>query len=160
MWRFLTGAAAMLVLVAAGFYLSRQMAESAVPLPAPPVGATGADAPAVGSAPVADPAIREARRFARYDKNKDGLVGTEEYLVTRQKAFARIDTNRDGVLSFAEYSAKATEKFRKADQNRSGGLDSKEFATTRAVRKARPAVNCPPTGQPAKAAEIEGEGDG
>lgn len=98
MWRFLTGAAAMLVLVAAGFFLSRQMAESAVPLPAPPVGTAGADAPAVSSAPVADPAIREARRFARYDKNKDGLVGTEEYLVTRQKAFARIDTNRDGVI--------------------------------------------------------------
>jgi hypothetical protein len=162
MWRYLTGAAAMLVLVAAGFFLSRQMATSAVALPQPPT--SGADALGADSqtrqAPVADEATREARRFARYDKNKDGSVGTEEFLATRRKAFARIDTNHDGVLSFAEYAAKTTEKFKKADVNRSGALDVAEFATTKPVRKARVTVNCPPVTQPAKTSEGDGEAEG
>lgn len=161
MWRYFAGAAAMLALVASGFFLSRQMAASAVTLPAlPPKFSSEMGDTAVSGAPVADEATREARRFARYDKDKDGSFGAAECLATRQKAFARIDTNHDGVLSFAEYAAKTTEKFKKADVNRSGGLDPKEFATTKPVRKARPAANCPPPTQPAKVTEGESEPEG
>ncbi len=104
-----------------------------------------ADAPAPLVAPVSNvtPADREARRFNRYDKDRDGQITTDEYFVTRRKAFAKLDLNGDGKLSFDEYSAKAAKKFATADTGHDGKLDAAEFATT-AVKHRPRAINCPP----------------
>ena len=96
-------------------------------------------------APVSDvtPADREARRFNRYDKDRDGAVTREEYFVSRQKAYARLDLDGDGKLSFAEYSAKAAKKFMTADLNRDQQLGAAEFASTAVKRRVRTAPECP-----------------
>lgn len=104
------------------------------------------DAPAPLVAPVSDvtPADREARRFNRYDKDRDSLITRDEYFVSRRKAFAKLDLDGDGKLSFDEYSAKAAKKFTTADASHDGKLNPAEFATTAVKRKPRVAANCPP----------------
>lgn len=107
-------------------------------------------------APVSDvtPADREAKRFSRYDKDKDGAITRDEYLANRKRAFAKLDTNHDGKLSFDEYSVKAITKFDTADADHDGKLAPVEFATTAVVRKPRTKAVCPP-GTPAAAAPEE-----
>jgi hypothetical protein len=106
--------------------------------------AAPADAPLV--APVSDvtPADREAKRFKRYDKDKDGAISRDEYLAARHKAFAKLDTDHDGKLSFDEYSVKAIGKFSDADVDHNGRLSPEEFATTAVKRKPRTKAVCPP----------------
>lgn len=161
MWRYLVGAASMLGLVGAGFALSRYMAQSEVPLPVQPAYAAEASGPPP-AAPRADEMSKEEKRFNRYDRDRNGAVARDEFLLSRQKAFAKLDTNGDGKLSFDEYAVKSAARFAKADGNRSGGLDRTEFATTRPVRKAKPKpkADCPPVApQPSvPAAEDEAEG--
>lgn len=113
-------------------------AEAGRPIP------TG-DAPAPLVALVSDvtPADREARRFNRYDKDRDSAITRDEYFVSRRKAFARLDLDGDGKLSFDEYNARAAKKFATADASRDGKLSAAEFATTAVKRRPR-AVNCPP----------------
>lgn len=89
---------------------------------------------------------REARRFARYDKDASAAVSREEYLVNRRKAFARADVNKDGRLDFEEFAASTAKKFAKADRNGDGALTAKEFATTALKRKPKAACVCPPPG--------------
>ncbi len=88
-------------------------------------------------------AEREARRFNRYDRDKDGRITRDEYLANRKKGFARLDTNHDGVLSFDEYVVKTDDKFAKADRDGDGALDRAEFATTAVKRRPRSACACP-----------------
>ena len=97
-------------------------------------------------APVSDvtPLDKEAKRFNRYDKNKDGAITRDEYLANRRKAFAKLDLNHDGVLSFDEYSVKAIAKFTTADADRNSKLSAAEFATTVVKRKPRTKAVCPP----------------
>lgn len=161
MWRFLAGVVSALMLAGAGFLLWSGLAKKEQTAPAPPPQVAAADAPAADPAvpappPQADEATREQKRFSRYDRNDDGAVDRDEYLLLRRKAFARLDTDGNGSLSFDEYAVKTIQKFAKADADKSGRLDGKEFATTRVVRKARPA--CPPArrAEPAPAA-AEGE---
>jgi hypothetical protein len=118
-----------------------------------------ADAPLV--APVSDvtPADREAKRFKRYDKDKDGSISRDEYLATRRKAFAKLDTDHDGKLSFDEYAVKTIAKFDTADVRHEGKLTPEEFATTAVVRKPRTKAVCPP-GTARAAAAPPDEGDG
>lgn len=151
MWRYLGGAASMLVLMGAGFFLVREMAVSQVPLPeAPPASGGSPLANVPLKAPAADEASKEEKRFNRTDKDKNGTIAKAEFLFTRQRAFARLDTNGDGTISFDEYAAKTSEKFLKADGDKNGALTGKEFATTRVIRKAKPPrADCPP----AKAAQ-------
>ncbi len=163
MGRFLAGVASALLLVTAGFFLWTGHARRDVSLPA--VHATAAageavvaadPAPAVADPPAASEKTREQKRFDRYDRNRDGKVDRDEYLLSRHKAFAKLDTNGDGKLSFEEYSAKAIAKFAKADGDRSGTLDAAEFATTRVQRKSKP--RCPPQQASTKpAAEAAGD---
>jgi hypothetical protein len=128
--------------------------------------AAGGQAIVVGDTapPVVDPLeasekTREQKRFDRYDRNRDGKVDLDEYLLSRHKAFAKLDTNGDGRLSFEEYSVKAIGKFAKADMARSNTLDAAEFATTRVQRKSKP--KCPPAQQTARpVAEGEGKDEG
>lgn len=46
-----------------------------------------------------------ARRFARLDRNRDGVVDRQEIAATMARRFARLDTNRDGELTPAERTA-------------------------------------------------------
>jgi EF hand len=146
MGRFLSGVASALFLATAGFFIWQAQADKASPIPPPP--ADAASAP-LGLADLAPPPqaserTREQKRFARYDKDKNGIVGRDEYLLSRQKAFAKLDVNGDGRLGFDEYAVKTVTKFAAADKDRTGGLNAAEFATTRVVRKAQPKRNCPP----------------
>lgn len=163
MVRYLAGVASALLLVAAGFFLWTGLAhrEGSVPTAPPqavPVSsAATADATAVIDPPQASERTREQKRFDRYDRNRDGKVDRDEYLLSRRKAFAKLDTDGDGKLSFDEYSAKAIAKFAKADADRSGSLTATEFATTRVQRKPKP--KCAPA-QPAAREAPAGEGEG
>ena len=109
-------------------------------------------------APVSDvtPLDKEAKRFRRYDKDRNGAVSRDEYLAARHKAFAKLDVNGDGKLSFEEYSVKAIAKFAGADANHDGSLTAAEFATTAVKRKPRNKPVCPPGAVVAAAAEGEG----
>lgn len=119
-------------------------------LPPPPAARADADiraafapeAPALAPiAPEPPPRDREARRFARYDKDRDAAVTREEYAAARRKAFAKLDVDGDGRLNFDEYATKTLAKFDAADADRSGRLDAPEFATTAIKRK--PRADCP-----------------
>ena len=108
--------------------------------------ASGSDIPLI--APVSDitPEDREARRFKRGDKDKDGSISREEYFANRRKAFAKLDVDGDGKLSFDEYAAKAIVKFTTADADHDNRLAAAEFATTAAKRSTRTKPVCPPAG--------------
>lgn len=151
MWRFLAGAAAALVLAFAGLFLWRAQADKAPLIPAAPAAlfqASGEGDVELAPPPAATERTREEKRFARYDKDKNGAVAREEYLAGRRKGFAKLDTNGDGRLSFEEYAVKGVQKFAAADKDRSGQLNTSEFATTRVVRKAKPKRDCPPARAP------------
>ena len=155
MKRFLAGVASALLLVTAGLFIWTAQADrgSLVP-PLPAMAASAATAEAVP--PSATEKTREEKRFARYDRNRDGTVGRDEYLLSRHKAFAKLDTNGDGRLGFDEYAVKTATKFAGADKDKSGSLNSTEFATTRVMRKSQPRCACtPPKPAPPPADEPE-----
>lgn len=158
MGRFLAGVASALLLVTAGFFVWSAQADRASLIP--PAPAAAADAPMgiadVAGPPAATEKTREEKRFARYDKDKNGTVGRDEYLLSRKKAFAKLDVNRNGRLEFDEYAVKTTTKFAGADRDRNGALTAAEFATTRVVRKNRPKPDCAPA--LTRPAEDEAEG--
>lgn len=146
---FLAGAGSALLLTGAGFFIWQAQAERAPSLPAAPAALTAlaATSAPMGIADLAPPPeagerTREEKRFARYDKDRNGTVGGDEYLAARHKGFAKLDVNSDGKLSFDEYAVKAVTKFRAADRDKSGVLNATEFAATRVVRKAKPRSNC------------------
>jgi hypothetical protein len=86
----------------------------------------------------------EQRRLKRYDKDDNGAVGREEYLLSRRKAFAKLDTDSSGTLSFDEYAVKTIDKFDKADADNNSSLSEKEFALTAQKRAQKKPVECPP----------------
>jgi hypothetical protein len=141
MRRFLALAVALVALVAAGMLWTRDgpvaVATEAAP---PPVADIDDDVPLVAPASDVTPADREARRFARYDKDKDSRISRDEFLASRQKAFAKLDANGDGKLAFDEYVAATTKKFSRADRDADGRLKADEFATT--APKRRKTVTC------------------
>ena len=160
MWRFLVGGVAALMMVGAVilFMGKRARSDSVLPaLSAAVAPATGDDA-LPGSVPEASDKTREQKRFDRYDKDRDGKVTREEYLVARRKAFAKLDVNGDGKLSFDEWAVKAETKFAAADADKSGAMTPAEFATTAVKRKAARRVKCPqvPAAAPADAKDDEG----
>ena len=161
MWRYLAGAVAALLMVAAGVLVFNARARTDAVLPPQPLAAAGGagQATPAGTAlpdtvPQASERTREQKRFDRYDKDRDGKVTRDEYLLARRKAF---DTNHDGQLSFDEWAIKAETKFAGADHDKSGTLTAAEFATTAVKRKPR-RTNCPPASQAAPAARPDEEG--
>ena len=144
MWRFLAGVASALLLCGAGLVWWTGGKQSAPLLSAiaPPL-ARSTDA-AQAAPPEAEERTREQKRFDRYDKDRNELVGADEYLASRKKAFAKLDANADGRLTFDEWAKKTIDKFATADADKSKTLSRAEFATTKMVRKARPKPNCPP----------------
>ena len=100
------------------------------------------------AAPAARPKSREEQRFARADRDDDGVITQTEYLGQRRRNYDKLDVNGDGRLSFEEYAASGIEKFRKADADGDGRLRPAEFATTAPKpansRVAKAAAPCPP----------------
>jgi len=157
MGRFLAGVAAALLLVTGGFFIWRAQADRGTMVPA--LAAATADAPMgladLAGPPAASERTREEKRFARYDKDKNGAVAREEYLLARRKSFAKADINGDGRLDFEEYAVKTTTKFAAADKDRNGALGPAEFASTRVVRKGAPKCACRPVTRAPAAAPAE-----
>ncbi|MBV7256732.1 hypothetical protein KCG44_08025 [Pacificimonas sp. WHA3] len=123
---------------------------AAAPPPVVPGPAAPASCPAVPQcrvaappepAPKADPVLREQRRFARSDKDRDGVVAKAEYLQSRQKSFDRMDSNGDGVIDFIEYSVKQRARFDASDCDATETLTPGEFEST-ATRKDAPEPDC------------------
>lgn len=152
MWRYLVGGLAALLLSGAGWLLffgearSDSTARAATILPAMPQSGPPSTDNTPVDLPEAPERTREQKRFGRYDKDRDGRITRDEYLVPRHKAFAKLDTNGDGRLSFDEWAIKTTARFADADRDRSGAMDAAEFATTAPKRKAsRPTCRCEDT---------------
>ena len=144
MWRYLAGGAAILLLVGAGATLLGSRGHPGAPLLAATAPAQAGNAPLPDSVPEAGDRTREQKRFDRFDKDRNGQVTREEFLVQRRKAYAKLDANHDGVLSFDEWAVKAETKFATADGDKSGAMTPTEFATTAVKRTARPRPKCPP----------------
>lgn len=143
MWRFLAGVASALLLSGAGlFWWTSSRPESPLAQAMAPALAASTASEKPAPPPEAEERTREEKRFDRYDKDRDQTITPEEYLASRRKAYAKLDANADGRLSFDEWAKKTTDKFAKADGDKSRVLSREEFATTKVVRKARPA--CPP----------------
>lgn len=157
MWRYLVGCLATLAFVAAGVLLYNRNARSVAALPLAAMAQAGGstsqgDFGLPDTVPAASEQARAAKRFDRYDQDRNGAIGREEYLAPRRKAFAKLDINRDGTLSFDEWAAKTEAKFTTADKDKSGAMTSTEFATTAPKRKPpRIRRDCPPP-EPAAAA--------
>lgn len=149
MWRYLAGAVAALLLAGGGMLLINGRAHSPNPLAAiaapTPVADGQTDTALPASVPEASAQTREQRRFGRYDKDHDGSITREEYLMQRRRAYARLDLNHDGQLSFDEWGARTITKFTTADRDHNGAMNAAEFATTAPVRRAstRRAAPCP-----------------
>lgn len=146
MWRYLAGGAALLAAGGAAVLVTRHPSRTAALLPAVPQAVAAPADPAISDAqvPEATPATREQKRFARYDKDRNGAVSRDEYLAARRKAFAKLDVNGDGRLDFDEWAVKVLTKFGAADADRSGAMTPAEFATTAVKRKAPSRTKCPP----------------
>ena len=131
MLRFLAGAAACFLLMTGAFLIWQSRAASGPSLPgAPPARPAtlfGDGEPL--QAPEASAKTRDEKRFARYDKDKDGKVETMEYLAARRRNFDKLDVDHNGALSFAEYAVKGIEKFNAAG-GRKGFLTPAEFVAT------------------------------
>jgi hypothetical protein len=135
MVRFLAGAAAAFLLLTGAFLMWQSHAERspvlpAAPAPRPFVASATMQQPDLSlEAPEASPKSREEKRFARYDKDKNGKVEAAEYLAARRKNFDKLDVDHNGGLSFNEYAAKGIEKFVGAG-GRKGWLSPAEFVKT------------------------------
>lgn len=147
MRRYLAGVISALLLVGAGVFLFRSNA-APEPLTAAPrqavAGSAQANEPLPAPLPEASPKSREQKRFDRLDKDRDGKITQDEYLIARRKAYAKLDVNGDGRLAFDEWAVKAATKFAGADRDKSGVLTAPEFATTAVKRSPRAKCVCPP----------------
>lgn len=148
MWRYLVGACAALLLAGAGVLVFGARTKSDPVLPQRPAATGTASAESAAALPDAMPEAsartREQKRFDRYDKDRDGKVTREEYLLQRRKAYAKLDADHDGKLSFEEWAIKATTKFATADRDRTGAMSAPEFATTAVKRTTKAPVKCAP----------------
>lgn len=142
MWRYLAGVASALLFATVGiiWWTSRADRASAIPLAPRAVQVAAAQSDDPDEPPAASEKSREQRRFARYDKDEDGIITRAEMLDTRRKAYEKLDSNHDGKLSFEEWTIATSERFAKADADRSGTLTAAEFATTK--REIKPTQRC------------------
>ena len=128
MWRYLAGGAAGILLVVAGMTLQAMRSPPATTLAAMPAAAAETATPngqTTGPAvPEALPATRGRKRFDRYDKDRNGSVTRDEYLMARHKAFAKLDVDGNGTWSFDEWAMKAETKFSLADKDKSGAMNA------------------------------------
>ncbi|WP_448578907.1 EF-hand domain-containing protein [Thermaurantiacus sp.] len=92
--------------------------------------AEAAEGIALPELPAPTPKSREEKRFARADRDDDGVVSAGEFVAARRRNFDKLDANGDGRLSFEEYAAEGLRKFAGADADGDGRLNPAEFATT------------------------------
>ena len=155
MRRFVSGAAAALLLTTAGLFVWQGRAQDSVaipPAPAPRLAAISADVPDAPSLlrrngrlttpPAATAKTREEKRFGRADKDDDGRITRAEMMAPRQKAFAKLDANGDGRLAFEEWAVKTVGKFDGADDDGNGALTAAEYAETAPKVRAKTACRC------------------
>jgi hypothetical protein len=160
MLRFLAGNAACFLPMTGAFLIWQSHAATGPSLPgAPPARAATlfGDSEAL-QAPEASAKTREEKRFARYDKDKDGKVETMEYLAARQRNFAKLDLDHNGAPSFQEYAVKGIERFNAAG-GKKGFLTLAEFVAT-APPPAKHKLGCSCRAKPAEVASADGGGDG
>ena len=161
--RIVVGAVSALLLASAGVFWWQGRAELERGAPPPDLAAdrTAGEAPIElpsadthGKRGAALPGVAkhsqstEEKRFARYDKNKDGHITRPEMLSTRVNAFKKLDTNHDNLLSFEEWAIKTSDRFKQIDRNGDGiitrdELDAYENAKE-AKKKIRARAGCPP----------------
>lgn len=110
---------------------------SAIPTGGQPQGTSG-----VPAVPTVSKASKEERRFARYDKDRDGSITRAEMLGSRVKAFRKLDTNGDSFLSFDEWAIATAKRFDGADTDRSKTLTPAEFAMTAPKVSAKAKCRC------------------
>jgi EF hand len=154
MKRFVAGIVATLLGLSAVMFWWQNRAESGKPLETPqalassieeealPVGdddAVGAPPPMPASA---KPMDREARRFARYDRDRNGIITRTEMMSSRTKAFKKLDTDGNNLLSFEEWADRTGDRFEGADADHDGKLTPAEFATTAPKKSAKPECKC------------------
>lgn len=154
MGRYLAGIAAALLLTASALFWwqSRsQAAAEAQPKPMPIAAIVDESLPegdenAFGAAPPmpasASPVSREQRRFARYDRNRDGIITRQEMLSSRTKAFKALDKDGDNLLSFEEWAVATVERYAAADADKNGKVTPPEFAATAPKVKPKAACRC------------------
>ncbi|MBO9712031.1 EF-hand domain-containing protein [Sphingomonas sp.] len=167
MWRYWVGGGAALVLALAGMFLFRGSAATEAKVPPAPHAAAApagsAEAALPEEVPAADARTREQKRFDRIDRNKDGIVGNDEYFKLRHTLFAKMDKDHDGKLSFEEWAYRGIARFEGADADKSNTLTRAEFATTAVKRRAASSRGNCSCGKPAPApvaATAEEDGDG
>ncbi|ALR21594.1 MULTISPECIES: EF-hand domain-containing protein [Sphingobium] len=154
MTRLLAGGMAALLLVAGGLFWWQGQAGNA-PLPQALIGPPPppeveelpeGDPGAVGKAPPmpgeASPQSREQKRFARYDRNRDGVITRIEMMGSRVKAFKALDKDGDNLLSFEEWAVATSDRFGAADADKDGKLTPAEFAATAPKRSPKPKCKC------------------
>lgn len=131
MLRFFAGAGSVLLLMLAGFFVWKGMAQGEDdPVPDPPAAVAAASGARPPRPPAADERTKAQRRFDRADQDKNGRITLEELYQPRRRAFQRLDTNGDGRLAFEEWAVRTQTKFAEADANRDRALDPAEYATT------------------------------
>ena len=144
MGRWVAGIAAVLLFVTGTvFALSGRAETNALPTAPKPRLAAIMPMSAIPDAPEADPKSKEAKRFARADKDENGRVTLAEMIEPRRKAFGKLDVNSDGTLSFEEWSVKTIDKFETADADNDKALSAAEYATTAPKpKRKKPACSC------------------
>ena len=155
MGRFVAGAVVCLLLVTAGLFWWQEKAGSERPVvstvqPAvQPMGESDlpeGDDDAMGDAPPMPPEApakdREAKRFDRYDRNRDNVITRAELMSSRTAAFRKLDKDGNNLLSFEEWAVATSDKFAGADADGNGKLTRAEFATTAPKHKPKPKCKC------------------
>jgi len=154
MGRLLAGGMGALLLVAAGLFWWQGRADiapapqlAAAPPPPPEMESLPeGDPDAVGNAPPmpgeASPQSREQKRFARYDRNRDGVITRVEMMGSRTKAFKALDKDGDNLLSFEEWAVATADRFGMADADRDGKLTPAEFVVTAPKRAVKAKCKC------------------
>lgn len=152
--RFVAGAVAGLVMVSAGLFWWQGRAEqqrAAAPVPVSASSTYDESLPegnenAFGAAPPMPPEARaedrEAKRFDRYDHNRDGIITRTEMMASRTKDFKKLDTDGNNLLSFEEWAVKTSDRFAGADGNGDRKLTRAEFATTAPKSDDKPKCRC------------------
>lgn len=153
MGRFVAGIVATLALLTGALLWWQSRADSGKPFPEPQAVVAPVDTSlpegnedAVGEAPPmpaeARPQDREARRFAHYDRDRNGIITRPEMLSSRTKDFRKLDRDGNNLLSFEEWAVATADRFDGADANRDAKLTPAEFATTAPKRTAKPKCKC------------------
>ncbi|MGD9811040.1 MAG: hypothetical protein AB7U35_06840 [Sphingobium sp.] len=151
--RFVAGVAACLLLVTGGLFWWQGQAENRaepaperVAVPSAPQALPEGNSNAMGAPPPvppeARPEDREAKRFDRYDRDRNGVISRLEMMSSRTSAFKALDKDGNNLLSFEEWAVRTSDRFAGADGDKDGKLTRAEFATTAPKPVTKPKCKC------------------